>query len=199
MWDRDARADDGIEPSYGRIAGDATLVVGAGVTVASSGPRAAGELRLRYLDTAGLFVAYEDGVLLGGGTRPARLFAAGFELRPLFLFRWLRGHETHCPRLDLMLDSLGLELGATLPQDPGGSFASAPGLQAGLGIEVPIGETADGPWIGLHGGVRMGDDVLASGSSAQSEEDRELYLSITLAWHEVILLHAVDVGDLPPQ
>ena len=48
-------ADD---PSYGRVDGDITWVAGAGAVVAPRGPRPEAEMRLRYLETAGVFVAY---------------------------------------------------------------------------------------------------------------------------------------------
>src|ERR1019366_6992085 len=68
---------------------------------------------------------------------PTRVLAAGLELRPLFLFRWLTGRETQRARVDLVVDSLGLELGAVFTQPAGTSFASQAGMQAALGLEVP--------------------------------------------------------------
>ncbi len=198
LYGGDSRGDGNAEPTYGRIAGDVTLVAGAGGVVASGGLRAEGELRVRYLETAGLFATYEDGALVGSGVEPRRVLAGGFELRPLFLFRWLKGHETSHARLDLALDSLGFELGATFPQAAGSSFASRPGFQVGVGIELPILESATGPWIGLHGTIRWSDEALTSGV-VQSDADREVCLALTLAWHQVIGAHAVDVGDLRPE
>ncbi len=194
----DARGEDAVEPSYGRIDGDVTVVVGVGGVVAPGEPRATGEVRLRYLETAGLFATYEDGALLGSASDPRRVFASGFELRPFFLYRWLQGYETRRARWDLLLDSVGLELGVTWVQPVEGSFASRPGVEAGLGIEVPILPAASGPWLGLHGGVRWSDDVLGSGF-VRTAEDRAAYLSITLAWHQVISTHVVDVGDRAPR
>ncbi len=194
----DARGDDAVEPSYGRIDGDVTVVVGAGGVITPGQPRATGEVRARYLETAGLFVTYEDGALVGSASDPLRVFAVGFELRPFFLYRRLQGLETRRARWDLLLDSIGLELGVVWGQPMGGSFASRPGVEAGLGIEVPILPAASGPWIGLHGGVRWSDGVLGSGF-VQTAEDRAAYLSITLAWHQVISVHMVDVGDRAPR
>ncbi len=194
----DTRGDAAVEPSYGRIEGDVTLVVGAGGVISPRGPRATGELRARYLETVGLFATYEDGVLVGSASDPRRVVTAGFELRPLFLYRWLRGLETHRARWDLLIDSVGLELGMAWAQPEGASFVAHPGVEAGLGIEFPIVPAASGPWIGVHGGVRWSDDVLGSGA-VRSAEDREAYLSITLAWHEVISAHVVDAGDRAPR
>jgi hypothetical protein len=192
-----ARAEGLVEPTYGRFEGDVTLVVGAGATVAARGPRAEGEVRVRYLESAGVFASYEDGPLLGSASVPERELAAGLEVRPLFLARWLTGHETRRARVDLMLDSLGLELGGVLAQSAAERFASHAGVQAGLGLEIPLLRAATGPWIGLHGGVRWSEEALASGRVADPT-DRGLFVAITLAWHAVILTHLVDVGDGPP-
>jgi hypothetical protein len=198
---RDARAQ-GVqqsEPSHGRVDGDLTVVAGAGAAVAPRGARAAGELRVRYLETAGLFTTYEEAALLQGAlAEPQRVLAVGAELRPLFLARWLQGHETYRVRFDLALDSLGLELAAVFAQRPGGPFGSELGLQAGLGLELPLLEQARGPWIGLHGGVRWSDTALASGV-VQSAVDRAAFLAVTLAWHELVVAHLVDVGDEAPR
>lgn len=195
---RDARAQDTVDPSYGRIEGDLTLALGLGATVAPSGARGEGELRLRYLESAGLFAAYEDGPLLGGSAEPQRVLATGLEVRPLFLYRWLQGHEMQRAWLDLTLDSFGLEIAATWSQPAGSSFASQSGLQAGLGLEVPILPHATGPWIGLHGGLRWSQAALESGATS-SPDDRAAFLAITLAWHQLIATHLVDVGDRAPR
>jgi len=195
---RDAKCADRVEPSYGRIDGDVTLVFAAGGVIADRGPRAEAELRLRYLESAGLFASYEDGPLVGASSKPPRVLAVGLELRPMFLFRWLEGLETDRARVDLALDSIGLELGVVFSQPSGAAFASRPGAQVGLGVELPIAANASGPWIGVHGGLRWSDTALASGV-VQSVDDREAYLAITLAWHQVISAHVVDVGDRAPR
>jgi hypothetical protein len=184
------------DASYGRVRGDVTLVGGLGVVAADRGPRGEAEVRVRYLETAGLFASYEDAPLFGSSSEPRRVFAAGLEVRPLFLFRWLDGHETSRAWLDLVVDSLGFELGAAFEQPTGAQFAARPAAQAGLGVEVPVLAKATGPWIGVHGGVRWSDSTLAGGAT-NGPDDRALYLSITLAWHQVLLSRAVDVGDGP--
>jgi hypothetical protein len=186
------------DTSYGRIEGDVGIVAGVGATVASRGPRAAFDARVRYLDTAGLFVTYEDGAILGSASEPRRALAGGFELRPLFLARWLKGGELGWNRVDLAIDSLGLELGVTLSQPVGAGFASRPGLQAGLGLELPILGRASGPWIGLHGGARWSDKAI-EGQPIADASDRGLFLSITIAYHQIFVAHAVDVGDRAPR
>ncbi|HEY3818448.1 MAG TPA: hypothetical protein VGL81_14840 [Polyangiaceae bacterium] len=193
-----ARADGRPEPTYGRLQGDVTLVAGLGGVVAARGGRAEGELRVRYLESAGLFVTYEDGALVASAAEPTRVLAAGLELRPLFLARWLTGRELQRARFDLVVDSLGLELGAMFEQPAGTSFASRAGMQAGLGLEVPLLKEASGPWLGFHAGVRWSDAALASGVVATAD-DRSGFVAITLAWHQVMLTHVVDTGDEAPQ
>jgi hypothetical protein len=193
----DARAQDVVDPSYGRIEGDLALVLGVGATVVPSGPRGEAELRLRYLESAGIFAAYEDGPLLGGSAEPQRVLVTGLEVRPLFLYRWLQGHETQRAWLDLTLDSFGLEIAAVWSQPSGSSFASQQGLQAGLGLEVPILPHATGPWIGLHGGLRWSQAAIESGTTS-SPDDRSAFLAITLAWHQLVATHLVDLGDRAP-
>ncbi len=193
-----ARADGAVDPSYGRVEGDLTLVAGLGATVAEGGSRAEGELRVRYLESLGLFGMYEDGPLVGSSSEPRRLLVGGLEVRPLFLYRWLKGQETQRAWLDLAIDSFGLELGAVAMQPAGMSFASRLGLQAGLGVEIPILPDATGPWVGIHGGVRWSEAELSTGT-VNGDADRSAYVSLTLAWHQVVVAHVVDVGDEAPR
>jgi hypothetical protein len=187
----------GDDPSHGRLEGDLTLVAGAGVAVVPGGARADADLRLRYLETAGIFATYEDGSLIGSGADPLRVLAAGLEVRPLFLLRWLKGLETSRARADLALDSIGLQLGAAFTQPSVASFGSIPGLEVAVGIELPILASATGPWLRLEGGLRWGDNALASGQ-VRGPDDRSAYLTVTLAWHQAIVAHAVDIGDRAP-
>ncbi len=195
--ERTASAQDD-DPSHGRIDGDVTVAVGIGGVVTERGASAEGEIRLRYLDTAGAFVAYEEGALFDPSAGPQRLLATGLELRPLFLGRWLKGYETPSARLDLALDSLGLELGAVFAQRPGGPFGSELGVQIGLGVELSVFEQATGPWIGIHGGVRWSDSALASGAVG-GPMDRTGFVALTIAWHQLLMTHLVDLGDRAPR
>jgi hypothetical protein len=186
------------DTTYGRIDGDVGLVAGLGVAVGPHDPRAAAELRVRYLEVAGLWGTYEDGALLKDAAEPVRVLAGGIELRPLFLARWLKGREFGVPRLDLVVDSLALEIGGAFAQAVGGSFGDRPGLQVGLGLELPFLAQASGPWIGIHGGMRWSDAVLGGGPVLDSA-DRALFLSVTLSWHQIVGAHAVDVFDRAPR
>jgi hypothetical protein len=193
-----ALAEGSVEPTYGRIAGDACLVVGAGAVVAPRGARAEGDLRLRYLDTAGLFASYEDALFESAGSEPHRVISGGLELRPVFLYRWLRGLETRRDYFDLAIDSLGLELGAVLAAPSEAPSDLRPGVQVGLGLEIPLRPAATGLWMAVHGGVRWDDRSLALGS-VQDARDRAAYLTMTLSWHQVLSTHIVSVSDqLPP-
>ena len=179
----------------GRVEGDVGVVVGLGVTVAQE-PRAASELRLRYLDMAGIFVTYEDG-FGAAAVDPTRVLTTGIEVRPLFLGRWVTGNEVGIRWPDLVIDSLGLELGGCFEQPRLGSFGSRTGFQASLGLEVPLLGVVNGPWIDIHGGARWSDAVLAGGP-INGPSDRGLFISFTLAYHRIFATHLVDVGDLAP-
>lgn len=191
-----ARADGLVEPSYGRIEGDVTLVGGVGAVVSPGGPRLEADLRARYLESAGVFATYEDGSF--GSANPRRAVTAGLELRPFFLYRWLRGHESRRAGWDLTVDSIGLELGVVWPQPAEGVFALHPGFEAGLGVEVPLMLEATGLWLAFHGGLRWSDETLGTGLVSTAGE-REGYLAISLAWHQLVVAHVVDVGDRAPE
>ncbi len=192
--DAAGRNDRGNDGSHGRFDGDLAVVASAGMTVGARGPRASGDLRFRYLSTAGLFGTYEDGPLVGSDAEPRRAAAFGLELRPLFLARWATGRELGLPRLDLFIDSLALELGAVFAQPEGARFGARPGLQAGIGLELPVFATASGPLLGLHGGARWSDAAL-SGGPLDGPSDRSLYLTIAIGWQQLFGGHVVDMGD----
>jgi hypothetical protein len=193
-----ARADDGaFDPAHGRVDGDIGLVVGVGGAVAPRGPRAEAEVRLRYLETAGLFATYEAGVL-GSMSEPQRVFTGGLEIRPMFLFRWLKGHETGNARFDLAVDSVGLDLGAMVYEPQGTGLAWQGGFEVGLGVELPVLERATGPWIGVRGLLRWSEAALGSGVVSNAD-DRQAVLVVTLAWHQIVTWHVADLGDRAPE
>ncbi len=184
------------DTSYGRIEGDMSMAIGFGAAFGPRGPRGAADLRFRYLDTVGAYADYEEG--FGGPSEPQRVFSFGAEVRPLFLARWLQGLEFEVPRLDLAVDSFGLELGGWFAKPQGDNFGSRRGLQAGAGLEFPILSRASGPWIGVHGGVRWSDGVLG-GSPVVGPSDRAAYLTVTLSWHAFFGAHVVDFRDRRPE
>ncbi len=188
VWAADARASDGpVDPSYGRIDGDVDVVGGVGGVVAPRGLRALGELRLRYLESVGVYASFEDAGVLGSASEPRTVFVAGLELRPLFLYRWLRGHETRSAWFDLALDSIGLDLGAMFEQPAGSGFASRRGLEVGLGLELPLLARASGPWLEFRGAFRWSDAALGSG--VEGADDMQAVLAVTLAWHQIFSAH----------
>ena len=97
-----------------------------------------------------------------------------------------------------VLDSLGLDLGATFSQPARAGFASRSGLEVGLGVEIPILATASGPWIDVHGGLRWSEEALAIGT-VRGADDRYGYLAVTLSWHQFATIHGVDGGDRAPR
>jgi hypothetical protein len=124
-----ARAEDGV---YGRFEGDLVVTAGLGGGVAPARPWAgimAAEVEALYLDSAGLIATTERvGQTLG--------FTLGVKLRPLFLARFFSNVWTGNSFVDLLMDSLGLELGTWLgPVTQGAGSA----LWLGTGIEVPLG------------------------------------------------------------
>jgi hypothetical protein len=185
-----------LDTTYGRIDGDVGFVMGVGATFGPSTPRGVVDLRLRYLDTAGIFGFYEDGF---GGSDPRRAFGGGVEIRPLFLSRWLEGDELSSAWFDLLIDSLGLELGAFFDEPLGTGFSTRPGLQASLGVEVPVLGRATGPWIGLHGGIRWTDAALQGQNPAMGPPSRSGFLAVTIAYHRIFSAHLVDANDVAPR
>jgi hypothetical protein len=185
------------DTTYGRVDGYVDLAFGAGAAFGPGGPRSVIDFRARYLETAGLFLTYEEGGLFRSSADPLRVIAGGLEVRPLFVARWLTGRETGNARADLILDSFGLELGGYLAQPNGGSLGDQPGFQAGLGLEAPVYAQASGPWVGVRGGIRWSEAGL-SGSSQSGAADRAMYLTITLSWHQVVSDRHVDVSSSGP-
>jgi len=129
-----ADGDDAGDGLYGRLDTDLRLSVAAGAGARSPGtapdvaPIGLVELRARYLDSAGVFVASDSD---DGRWR----VSGGVELRPLFLARFLLDRESGRSYLDLLVDSFGLELGVaathltTLP---------TAALVLGVGLDVPL-------------------------------------------------------------
>lgn len=185
----------GADASHGRFDGDVAVAMAGGVTLGPRAPRASGDLRVRYLSTAGIFSSYEDGALTGSrSAEPRRVLALGVELRPLFLARWAAGRELGIPHVDLLIDSFGLELGAFFAQPEGGRFGGSAGLQLGLGFEVPVVARASGPFLALHGGCRWSDTALSGGPLA-GPADRSLYVLVAIGWQQLFGGHVVDLGD----
>lgn len=139
--------DDGL---YGRFDGELALSVGVGgglteVEARGRGASVVGEVRLRYLDAAGVFLAGR------WGPGVSEHLALGVELRPLFPALFFEDLWTGHEFWDLLIQSVGVELGvATLPLNEAWGY----GLAAGGGLEIPVvlpSQWADGVWLRLGG------------------------------------------------
>ncbi len=137
-----ARAD-GL---YGRFGGDFVVSAGAGAGVdpEAGSVVATLDLRARYLDAAGLVVAPE---LRGSSPR----VVAAVEVRPLFPALFLLNAWSGEGYVDLLLESLGFELGVAFDRldDP---EARGSALAFGAGFDVPLllpGTLADGLFLRL--------------------------------------------------
>ena len=141
-----AHADEG-DGVYRRFDGDLAigLEVGGGYRLRTRGdaapesPYVDAALRFRVLDTGGPFVAWRHGL----ASPDAGVLLVGVELRPLFPALYLL--DIRLPEYPaLLLESIGLELGAIV--GPFGREASAdhPAIATGLGwmiglaLEVPL-------------------------------------------------------------
>lgn len=190
-----AEEDDGV---YGRFDGDLALRLGAGAAFAQGGPALAADAAAVYLDTAGLYLAYTDAL---GSDAPAvaRSFAAGVHFQPLFLARYATDLERGPARLDLLLDSFALNLGAfwDAPRAGPAATGSAPGLEVALGLAFPLLPSATGPFLGLRGALRWRAADL-EGSGAGGVLDRGAFLAVTLRWHHVLDANLVDARDPRP-
>jgi hypothetical protein len=169
--DPDPARDDGL---YGRFDGDLWLGAdaGGGVTLGGGATRLSGEvaLRARYLDSAGVFA-------FGEVDRGQIRFGGGVELRPLFLARFLLGLGSERARLDILVDSLGLELGlgGVTVEDAPAALAVRPSLVVGGGVEVPL--RLDPPRVSLRFGVRW----VHGDTTRQAYNDVSFYAALAVA------------------
>ena len=189
-----ARDDDG---AYGRLDGDVTLVAGLGGGLIAGPSRgfASAEVRARYFDAAGVALAYEESDALSRATTSGasrRALIGAIELRPLFPVRFLRHMEVGRSVGNLVLDSIGLDLGAVSSMREGNGVRRL-GLLFGLGCELPLSGEANGVWLRVSTSVRWSAERLEGDSSDDS--GRTVVFGIGLAWHEVIGAHVVDAGD----
>jgi hypothetical protein len=189
-----AVAPSQADTSYGRLAGDSAFAFSLGAAADVRGVRGVVDLRYRYLQTAGLFVTYEEG--FGAGSEPLRLLLAGLELRPLFLGRYLEGYEIGVPRLDLLIDSIGFELGAFVAQPALGGFGDSAGLSFGLGLEIPFLPRASGPFLAVRAALRWSREAL-SAADPTSVDVEAFVVTVALGWQQTFGAHVVDVGDEP--
>lgn len=178
--------------AYGRLNGDMTFVAGAGASVVRDQVLAGGDLRLRYLDAAGISFAYEDAI---ARRELRRAFLAGVEFRPLFPARFLKARETGHGFLDLTIDSFSIDLGAWIPVRQGSAVRRG-GMYAGLAVELPLFARASGLWVRLSSQIRWAPQRLEGDDDPTG---RALMFGVGLAWHQVFKSGVSQAGDEPPR
>jgi hypothetical protein len=189
-----AETSDGL---YGRMDGDLHIELDAGPAFDKRGIWGALVGHAHYLDTAGIYAAYEDAL---GATRDyARALSFGVSIRPLFLPRWGTDLQQGPATLDLAIDSLTFDLGALWPfssRSPDGQPAPlrGPGFEVATSLSLPLFGRASGAWFGVRGALRYTAPEFASGTS--SDQRVGPMAAITLGWREVLLVHWVDAGDV---
>jgi hypothetical protein len=191
LWPRSARAEHTRDGIYGRFAGDSALALDLGGAVASSDPGLFARATFRYLQTAGLYVSWLDDFRKQPGPA-SRSVGVGVELRPLFLPRAGKDWQTGPATLNLFIDSLALRFGAVMGRQPGFE-PGAPGVEAALGIGVPLAGAAAGPWLDVSAGLRFSDLQLSGREHAGGA--RAVLLTFTLGWQTLFTTHLVDAGD----
>ena len=171
------RAGDG-DGAYGRLSADGSLAGHVGGVIVGQKPGAGADLRLRYLEAAGIGVAFAY-------TSEVRVLSIPFELRPLFPIRFLKAQETGHAFGDLTLDSLALEIGPSWDLSH-----RRPGLLLGLAVELPLMGSARGLFARLGFGLRFSAAKLeGEGASTQG------LFTLGLGWHEPVRLGIADAGD----
>lgn len=197
----------GVSPAladgaYGRLGGDLGLqgsagaVFGRGAAVGVSasalylvsvGPYASAEVALN--DRArGFGPRHGEGAPDRADDEPRlRSVSTGVEVRPLFLPRFLKAAETGRGFWDLLLDSVGLRLGARF--HPG---TRARGLEVGGVLDVPLGSTYPGAFLGLAVTKELTPAALA-GLPSRGEDT--LFFAVSLGFRGLLTTHLVDFGD----
>ncbi|MBI5532768.1 MAG: hypothetical protein HY898_08650 [Deltaproteobacteria bacterium] len=175
----------------GRVAGDLGLQADLGCALAGGDTALFARATVRYLQTAGIYATYLDGLRERQGPS-SRSVSLGIELRPLFLPRSGLDLERGPAWLDLLVDSISLRLGAVVSRQPHYE-PIAPGLEAGLGIGLPLTRSASGPWIDASAAIRLSDAQLAHRDGF--ELDRATVFTLTLGWQGIVGAHVVDAGD----
>ena len=190
-----AEAQDG---SYGRLEGDGSFAVEAG-TSATFGPEAqSGEsLALRaavfYVHTVGLVAFYDESFELA--SQPTRRsFAGSIEVRPLFLGRFARNLEQGPAWVDLTVDSLALSMGmwGAFPQPrfcPPRDCPTDYGMQAGLGLDLPLWADADSLYVAFDANLRW------NLSPTGDRPPPAVMLTLTLGYQHGFSFGLVDAGD----
>jgi hypothetical protein len=185
-----ASADESEDGLYGRWDEDLVLAIGAGggATFASGAADAVavGDVRLRFLGAAGPVVS-----AAWAPDAQQHLFV-GAELRPLFPALFLLDLSTNRQFVDLLLQSISVELGAAFLLDGHGST----GFGVGLAIDVPLVY----PTLFAHGlWLRLGARRVIASSSWESINGPGLSHWVAMA--TLVVAVGIDAGlvDLEPE
>lgn len=184
---REAHADG----AYGRLAGDVSLQGSVGPTF-GHGPAGSAMVSMLYLVSVGPYAQTElalgdSGRLADRGGHRLRSVSTGVELRPLFLPRFLKALETGHSFRDLLLDSVGLHLGARFY--PGSDQRA---FEVGGVADVPLGSTFSGAFLGLA----VTKVVSAPSLRGQGiPGDDSVFFTVSLGLRGVLTTHLVDVND----
>lgn len=190
-------AEDG---AYGRLDGDLEFRLSAGPALITNTPVFAARTDALYLCTAGIYAAYTD-AFRDSPSFDRRSIAAGIRLAPLFLGRFALNREQGPARLDLLLDSIALDIGAFVSQAPApeASFRKTPGLELGLGVSLPFFEDASALFLDLRAALRWNAAQLGAQARAQDGQGVAAMFSLTLSWHQILAVHLVDANDAHPR
>lgn len=170
-----AQAEDG---AYGRLTADGSLAGHVGGVRLGGAFGGGADVRLRYLEAAGVGVAF-------AATADARVLSVPFELRPLFPIRFLKDQQTGKAFFDLVVDSLAFEIGPSWDLS-----RTRPGLFLGGAVEVPFMGSAEGLFLRVGVAARFPAAALeGQGDGAQG------LLTLGLGWHVPVRLGIVDAAD----
>lgn len=185
-----ATDDDG---AYGRYDGDLDLRIGAGAAFMQEGPALSAFASALALSSAGVYVNYLDA--FDDQRRVPRSISAGLIIEPMFWARTAFNLEIGSGRLDLAIDSFAIGLGAywTIPRLPNNP-QNEPGLEFSLGFGLPFLARATGPVLGFRGALRASPAAMA-GTEKFGLMEQGAYLSITLAWRQLVTTHLADARD----
>ena len=184
-----AQGDDGV---YGRMDGDVGLELSAGAAIARSSPAAMATVAARYMQVAGVYATYLDDFRSSGVRTSSRSGSLGIEFRPLFIPRLSTNVERGPAAADLLLDSIGLRMGAVVSRNSGYEWL-APGFEVGLSLGLPLSSHAAGLWLQAGAMLRVSQQSIAY--EAAGRTDRYALFSLCLAWQSIVDLHLVDSGD----
>ncbi len=192
----EARADDS-DGAYGRFDGDLMLAGGLGVSLAKHETGGAFGGRALFLSMAGPWIAYADG-FGQEETRTLRSLAFGVSIAPLFPARYASNLERGPAFVDLLVDSIAIDLGTFFDESRKGGWARDPGLDLGVSLSLPLTCTASGLFVDLRGSARWAANALGPGEHGDLF-DRGASMTLLLAYHDVIASHLVDAFDRRPQ